>query len=290
MIVLSFDVGGTAIKSAIVNQNGEIEGYRETETPRNIANGLINLAHEYRGYDAVSVSTAGIVDSQNGTVVYSSDALGYKDNETVAAAMKSALGVPVYIENDVNCAAIGEHAFGAAKGLENFVCMTFGTSIGGAIFINGGLYNGRRNMAGEIGHIITHAGGRSCPCGGSGCYSEYASVSALVREAQKIDPKLSNGRIICENIDHPKVKNIIESWADEVSMGVAAVIHIFDPEAVILGGGIMNDSIIFDIIRGRLNAFLMPSYRGERLRQAATGNRAGLLGAAAIAFGKGEWA
>lgn len=284
MRVLALDVGGTAIKSAIVDEMGELYDVRETPTAKVIWEGITQIAKSYSCFDAIGISTAGIVDHHRGIVTFSSAALGYRDNEPLADEVREAIGVPVFVDNDVNCASMGEAAFGAGRGCDNFVCITYGTSIGGAVYINGGLYRGANNMAGEIGHFATHAYGRPCPCGKRGCYSEYASVTALVERAMTIDAKYTDGRTIGASLSDPLLEKEVQAWADEVCVGLAAVIHIFDPEKVILGGGIMSDPVFTEMIKSRLSEHIMPSYSAVEVEAAQTGNRAGILGAAAIAF------
>lgn len=284
MKVLAIDVGGTAIKSALVDENGDISEFREMPTPSVIIEGIIKAASGYKDYSAVGISTAGIVKS--GTVVFSSAALGYRDGEPLANEVIESLGVPVIVENDVNCAALGEARFGAGRGCEDFVCLTYGTAVGGALYLNGGLYRGNGNMAGEVGHIATHAFGKKCACGGRGCYSEYASASALVAKAMEIDEKYCDGRAIAAGLTDARLVKAVLSWADEVCVGLASVIHMFDPPRVIIGGGIMNDKIFVDMIRDRLKDHIMPAYAEVEVLGAETGNRAGLLGAAALALGE----
>ena len=103
----------------------------------------------------------------------------------VKKMVETKTGIPTFVENDVNAAAIGEAKFGAAKGYSDFICLTFGTGIGGAVYLNDKLYKGAHSSAGEFGHIIVHAGGRPCTCGGEGCYEQYASAKALTQTVEK---------------------------------------------------------------------------------------------------------
>lgn len=285
MKVLAIDVGGTAIKSAIVHADGTIEDFRELATPSVIAEGILEAAKGYSDYAAVGICTAGLVDYKKGIVIFSSAALGYHDNEPLAEEIGSVVGVPVVVENDVNAAAMGEAMFGAGRGCDDFVCLTYGTSIGGALYLNGGLYRGSRNMAGEIGHVATHAFGKPCPCGKRGCYSEYASVTALVNEAKKLNPAYDSGRVIAAHMNSdPSLMEIVRAWAHEVCVGLMGVVHTFDPPRVILGGGLMSDDSIIQMIRQALPDHILDSYGSVEIVGAETGNRAGLLGAAALAM------
>ncbi len=285
MKALAIDVGGTAIKAAIVSSEGELSGFAEFPTPKDLTTGLVEIARGFSGYEVIGVSTAGLVDSAAGTVAFSS-ALEYGADAPVRAMLEAATHLPVHVENDVNCACVCEGMFGAGRDSADFVCLTYGTSIGGALFLNGGLYSGKNNLAGEIGHMVTHAFGRDCPCGQKGCYSEYASVSALVRQTSLLDESLTDGRAIMRNTDRFEVMGILDKWVDEVCVGLANVVHILNPPLVILGGGIMVEEQLVDKIKTRLPHFLMPGYRDVRVERAMKGNTAGLIGAAMLAIGE----
>ena len=131
--------------------------------------------------------------------------------------------------------------------------------------------------------MITHAGGKSCTCGGCGCYEAYASVTALVKSiADKLDMEM-NGREIFENFANTEIKNLIDSWIDEIVLGLLSLTYIFNPALIIAGGGIMNETYITDEINNRLKKLLMPSFRNVRVVKAQMGNDANKLGAAYLA-------
>lgn len=289
MNILVMDVGGTAVKHGIVSDAAIISGYgvtpsKTSDASANLYN-LLNIARSYSGYDRVSICTAGIVDSVNGVIIQESGCLPYGNGLKIREYFADKLGKPVYIENDVNCAALGEAWAGAGMGCENFVMLAYGTSIGGAIVINGGLYRGARFGGGELGHTVTHAFGEKCDCGLNGCYARYASASALIRAARAYDASIASGEEIAARMElEPGLYGAVSAWADEACVGIANAVHFLDPELVILGGGIMESERIYHTVVTRVKAFLIESYRGVKIARAEAFNRAGMLGAAYFAL------
>ena len=192
--------------------------------------------------------------------------------------------MPVAVENDVNAAALGEAICGAGRAHVDFLCLTYGTGVGGAIIQNRQVYHGSSFSAAEFGAIVTHAAERIS--GGSffdGCYERYASTTALVRMAMDYDPALDNGRKIFARLDDPNVMQILDRWVDEILLGLASLTHIFNPSCIILGGGIMVQPLILEKIRQKKERFIMPSFCHVQILPAQLGNTAGLLGAAYLA-------
>lgn len=187
--------------------------------------------------------------------------------------------VPVMVENDVNSAAMGEAAYGAGRAYDSFLCLTYGTGVGGAIVQNKSIYHGSSFSAGEFGGIVTHGTLKSNRSDVfDGCYERFASTTALVSSAQRLDSSLSNGRAIFERISDPSVKNVVDAWIDEILLGLSTLIHIFNPACVVLGGGVMAQPYITDELNKRLPAWIMPSFSHVKLLPATLGNSAGLLG------------
>jgi glucokinase-like ROK family protein len=284
MKIVTLDIGGTSIKAGEVT-DGVLNSFIEYDT--NAKNGgkyvikrVIDIISEYKGFDAIGISTAGQVDSQQGIIRFANENIPEYTGMQVKKILQERFHVPVAVENDVNSAAIGEAQFGAGTDWKDFICLTYGTGIGGAIIIDKKIYSGSTFAAAEFGHIVTHAGGRACNCGLNGCYEQYASTGALVRAAEKLDPELSNGRKIFERINEQQTRKVVDEWINEILFGLASIIHIFNPTNIVLGGGIMNESYIIERVKSSLNRFVMPSYTNVKLCQAMLGNRAGLLGAA----------
>ncbi len=275
------DIGGTSIKSAVYEEGG-LTGF--AETPSQAHQGAEALLRQAQGLlaamgalDGAGVSTRGQVNTQTGRILYDLDSVipGYSGTEA-GAILEERLGIPVALENDVNCAAMAEAAFGAARNAPDFLCLTYGTCVGGAIVQNGRVFHGANYSAGEFGMMVLKAGA------GYVTYEEIASTTALCAAAQCIDPSLTNGREVTAAMGRPEIHRAVEGWAGDVAAGLVSLIHIFNPSLVVLGGGIMEQDAIVSLIRERVMGQIAPGFGCARLLPARFGNRAGLMGAAAV--------
>ena len=287
MRILAFDIGGTFIKYALCNDNFELT--EKNKLPTNAKQGgqviiqrIIDIIESYENIDRVAISTAGQVDSEHGVVVYSTDNIPYYTGMMVKSLIENKTGIPTFVENDVNAAALGEAHFGAAKGESDFICLTLGTGVGGAIFLNNKLYKGSASAAGEIGHMVIHAGGRQCTCGGEGCFECYASANALIKAVNKIsDEPLDAFQIFQkENMQRPEIRSEIDKWIDEIIIGLMNLIYIFNPPLIVIGGGIMNEDYIIELIDRKIYSRLMKSFKNVRIERSQKGNDSALLGVA----------
>ncbi len=283
MKALVFDIGGTSIKYGRC-ENGILTDVNETPTDaslggRHIMDVITGLIKNETDYDAIGVSTAGQVNAETGSIIYANSNIpGYTGTE-IKKELTGLFDVPVMVENDVNSAAMGEASYGAGKDYDSFLCLTYGTGVGGAIIQNGALFHGSSFSAGEFGGIVTHG---TVKLSGAdvfdGCYERFASTTALVHSAQKLDASLSNGRLIFERLAKPSVKKLVDDWIDEILLGLSTIIHIFNPPCIVLGGGIMVQPYITEEITRRLPAQIMPSFAHVKILPAQLGNSAGLLG------------
>ncbi len=287
MRILTFDIGGTNIKYGICNEKFLLSDVHSVPTEASkggqyIINKVLDIIETYDNIDRIAISTAGQVDSESGIVVYATDNIPYYTGMMVKKMIETKTGIPTFVENDVNSAALGEANFGAAKGFTDFICLTFGTGIGGAIFLNGKLYKGGHSSAGEFGHLITHAGGKSCTCGGEGCYEQYASAKALSQAVEKVAGKPLNGFQIFskENFENSEIRHAVDIWIDEIILGLKSLIYVFDPQLIVLGGGIMNEKYIIELIDRKIYKELMENFKSVKIVNSQLGNDAGLLGAA----------
>ena len=287
MRILAFDIGGTFIKYALCNDNFELTEKNKIPTNANqggqvIIQRIIDIIESYENIDRVAISTAGQVDSEHGVVVYSTDNIPYYTGMMVKSLIENKTGIPTCVENDVNAAALGEAHFGAAKGESDFICLTLGTGVGGAIFLNNKLYKGSASAAGEIGHMVIHAGGRQCTCGGEGCFECYASANALIKAVNKIsDEPLDAFQIFQkENMQRPEIRSEIDKWIDEIIIGLMNLIYIFNPPLIVIGGGIMNEDYIIELIDRKIYSRLMKSFKNVRIERSQKGNDSALLGVA----------
>ena len=286
MDIAVIDIGGTSIKYGLYT-DGVISNVRETPTEakkggEHIVNKLIELLGTYEHFDRIGISTAGQVNSDTGSIIYANPNIPNYTGTKIKERLQEHYNVPIAVLNDVNAAAIGECSFGVGRKLKDksFLCLTYGTGIGGAIVENGKIYNGSGYSAAEFGAILTHSSERDAEKDiMSGCYERYASTTALVRYAKEIYPEIQNGRDIFAKRDDEKMREVIDRWTDEIVYGLVTLTHIFNPSAIVLGGGVMGQSFLVDIIDKKLRQNIMSSFAGVELFAAESGNNAGMLGA-----------
>lgn len=282
MRVVGVDIGGTNVQVGLFDEMGEV--YRVLEYETNQARGgqymikqLIEQITILGPVDAIGVSVAGQVERDSGILI---DAVNISNTNQlpIKAILQHHFHVPVIIENDVNAAALGELHFG--KKLEDFLYVSYGTGIGAAIIRQRTLFTGKDGFAGEVGHMVTHAGGRLCKCGLMGCYEMYGSTRALVHEAKKLSPAYTNGKSIftAYHKGNEQIKSIVFQWIDDLVVGLISLVHIFNPTTLVVGGSVMQQGMLADMIEQRLNAQLIPSFRPVPVFATNLGNKSGMLG------------
>lgn len=302
---LAVDIGGTAVKIGLVDQEGNFlhtveypVAFDDYETP--ILDTVIAscgiFMEEFDEDDvpllAIGVSATGSINTVKGTVDGSAGQVKNWKGSRIKERMEERFPVPVYVLNDANAAALGEVWLGAAKGKRNVVAVTIGTGVGGGIIVNSQLLLGESGFAGEIGHITILYGGRECPCGNTGCLEEYASMTALVRQVRQeieagrlegIPAKEVNGRRIFQEIrnGNKEMERITDQWIDVVAAGITGFVHIFNPETVIIGGGVSSQQELFiDKVRQRAFARMHPEFAPNlEIVAAKLANNAGMAGA-----------
>lgn len=291
MKILIFDIGGTNIRYGICDENFNLSGRHTIKTEAHnggqcIINRIIDIIDTYDGVDRIAVCTVGQVDSENGIVLSSTCNIPYYTGMMVKKIIENKTGIPTFVENDVNAAAMGEAKFGAAKGKSDFLCLTYGTGIGGAIYLNDTLYKGNSSSAGDFGHMIIHAGGKECACGSRGCYECYASTKALVDAVNKVSAEPLNAIRIFhkENFSKPEIRGEVDTWIDEMILGLINLIYIFNPPLIVLGGGVMNEDYIIDLIDRKIYKLLMENFKNVNIVRSKIGNDATLLGVAYEAY------
>lgn len=294
MNILVFDIGGTAVKYGLCCDD-KLLWHKESPTNaklggRYVLDRVIEIAKGIEEpFSAIGISTAGQVDHKEGRIIYANENIpGYTGME-IRKELEEMFRVPVAVENDVNSAAIGEAAFGAGREEGDFLCLTYGTGIGGAIVIDKEIYHGSSSSAAEFGAIVTHAEEKlkgKDPF--DGCYEAYASTTALVKMASAYDAGLTDGRKIFARADEAAIENIVKAWVDEILLGLSTLIHIFNPSCIVLGGGVMTNDMVTELINGNLHRFIMPSYSHVRIVKAELGNTAGLMGAGFLAKRQAE--
>lgn len=289
MRIAVVDIGGTNIKAGIW-ENEVITELREIPTEarlggEHVVSAVKELLHGFERLDAIGISTAGQVDAKRGVILYANENIPGYTGTPLKEILEAEFGVPVAVQNDVNAAAIGEAYYGAGRDSEDFLCLTYGTGVGGAIVLNGKVYTGSSFSAGEFGAIVIHPEERDVKRDMfSGCYERYASTTALVSKVKEQFPALCNGRLIFEELGRPKVREIVDAWIDEVVYGLVTLTHIFNPQLVILGGGVMEQPYVIEQVRKKLKESIMESFCSVRVESAELGNRAGMLGASCEAL------
>lgn len=291
MKIIALDIGGTAIKYAYFDGDDLIfDDVRPSEALlggnkvlENIISIVTEIGNQY-SYDTIGISTAGQVDSTTGTIIYANENIPNYTGMELKKILEDKFKVPVSVENDVNAAAIGEAIYGAGKGESDFLCLTYGTGIGGAIFLNHKLYKGDQGVAAEMGHMMIHPGGLPCGCGSYGCYEQYASTTALIRTAKAHNPEFYNGKTIFSAFDRENkdARRLIDQWVKEISYGLINLIYIFNPSLIVLGGGIMTQPYIISKLNEIIKESTMPSFHGVKISLASLGNLAGVYGMKAI--------
>jgi predicted NBD/HSP70 family sugar kinase len=291
MHVAVVDIGGTAIKTGLFD--GSTLTFTQ-EVPSRAKEGadplmeqVVSLIRELPGmFERIGISTAGQVDSSNGIIRYANENIPGYTGFPLRDFIEQKFSVSVAIENDVNAAAIGEAKYGAGKDSADrtFLCLTYGTGIGGAIVLDGDIYHGSTFSAGEFGAIITHGGEHDSKDQWSGCYEKYASTTALIDRFRTIYPHLDNGKKIFSELENEIVKKEVDLWIDEIVIGLSSLTHIFNPSMIIIGGGIMKETYLCERIKAKLLYNIMPSFRNVKIRKSSLGNHAGLYGAGWLAL------
>ena len=294
---IGIDVGGTYIKMAVVNDAGEVSMHRELPVAKDperrsvmeimmqgIEDLLSDTGLEAKDFRGIGVSAAGCIDSFKGSVAENGGNVPGWSRTEVTGPLEERFGIRAALANDGNCAVLGEAWTGAVKGCDDVICVTLGTGIGGGIISGGRLVEGRHGYAGEIGHFPTHAdAGSKYPGDRSSHFETYASTSALVRAAAKVEPAWESGRnlFMSANAGDERALSVIDEWMDEVAYGLAGFIHTFDPQTILIGGGVsVQEDLLIKPLREKVVKIIEPDFAdGLEIRAAALGNDAGLVGA-----------
>jgi glucokinase len=308
---IGLDVGGTKVAGLLVDEDGEVLARGSSGTPATDAQAImatiVQVAGELRGSGqpvAIGIGAAGMVDFAAGTMRWAPN-LAWSELP-IRDLVSEQIDLPCIVENDANAAAWGEYRFGAASGYRHVLMVTVGTGIGGGIVADGALYRGAHGFAGEIGHVIVEPGGPECGCGNRGCWEQVASGHALDRlgrlavetRPESLIARLAagpevTGRDVAEAAKQGDslATSIFAQVGQRLGEGIAGLVNILDPEAVLVGGGVaeVGDVLMAPARSAYMASVEAPDHRPEvPLLQAALGNDAGAIGAAALALELGE--
>ncbi len=314
-LALGIDLGGTKIVTSVVEAGGRMlsRDYSVTPAARGreaVIQAIIESARrtlQEAGISsseltAVGIGAPGLSNPGSGVLYTSPNLPGWQD-VPLRDIIARELGSKAYLTNDANAAAIGEFYYGAGKGASNFVYITVSTGIGGGIIINGELYTGPTGTAGEVGHMVIDDNGPLCKCGNRGCWETLASGRALAAEARRLIKKgttstileLAGGAIDKVNAEaihraalagDKLASQLIARAAYYLGVGLANLINIFNPEVIVIGGGLANigDRLLLPAYQEAGRRAFKQSYQAVRFARAELGQNSGVIGAAAYAL------
>jgi len=311
--ILGVDLGGTKIAAALATTQGEIVARGRSPTlaqdgPDAIIESICATINEVLSAKAlepsrllgIGIAAAGIIDSANGKVIFSPNLPGWHEIP-LRDAIEQQFGVPAYLGNDANLAALGEWHFGVGEKVANLIYVTVSTGIGGGIIADGKLYTGACGTAGEIGHMTIDVNGPRCRCGNIGCWEALASGTALAREAVMRTTEGARTSIIelvggdVSKID-AKIVGLAARQGDELAqelvshlgyyfgVGLANLVNIFNPELILIGGGVakIGDLLLQPAIKVVKERAFSTSANAVEIKPAILGDDSGIMGAAAF--------
>lgn len=314
---IGIDLGGTAIKGAVIDEKGICGGVARVPTEareggRRVMENILSLVGRLidenggsaEAFAGVGIGTPGFVDA-DGTILNGGANMPEWTGTRVYEPVAERFGLKAAAANDVTSVALAELMFGAGRGIQNMVCFALGTGVGGGIVTNGRLYKGSHGMAGEIGHIVVETDGEPCPCGQRGCVERYASATGIVRMAVEAvtlgigwttelsdivreKPGELTSKLIYEYVakgDELALK-VHEAACDMLGRAVGIMINTFTPDRVVIGGGVtMAGNVVIETVKKYAARHCWPDiFKYCEIVRAEAGEDAGVLGAGALAL------
>jgi len=313
-LFIGIDLGGTKISTALVNGSGEIlaRAYRRTlaeEGEDAVIERMVQAAHHVMKdvcsldeIRAIGIGAPGPLDVDAGVLTAPPNLPGWR-RVPLKKLIEDHLGVVAFLENDANAAALAEYHFGAGKGVRNMIYVTVSTGIGGGLILDGELYGGSDGAAGEVGHMTILPHGPLCGCGNRGHLEALASGTAIAREARELiakgvptlvselvsgDLDLVSAKVVAQAAQRGdlEAKRIIAQAMDYLGIGMANLANIFNPDLIVLGGGLTNlGDELFVPVRRMVKRIAFPIVASSlRIVPAALGADVGVVGAAVVAI------
>jgi len=313
--VVGVDLGGTTVKIAFLTMAGDLidnweiptdnseEGKNITkDIAKSIEEKLNKWNHSKENVAGVGMGAPGPFDYRTG-IIFNTVNLGWPDNFPLKDRLEAELGLPVIIDNDANCAALGEMWKGAGAGSKDLVCVTLGTGVGGGVIVNGNIVQGVKGAAGEIGHLTAVVeNGAPCNCGKTGCLETIASATGIVRvakafltdakEASELQATLNEqGSFTAKDVfdaarNGDKIAaDVIAYIAQHLGLALANIANTLNPEKIVLGGGVSKaGDVLLKPVEAYFKAYSFKSVAQSTILDVATlGNAAGVIGAAWLA-------
>ena len=307
---VGIDLGGTNIKAGVVTDEGKLLNKVTVKTNADrpmediihdmgklAADAIKDAGLEVKDIEAIGIGSPGTPDNDEGLLVYSNNL------PFVMAPMRKlireVIDLPVYIDNDANCAAMAEAVAGAAKGAKDSVTITLGTGVGAGVIVEGKIYSGFNQAGSEFGHTVLVSGGIDCPCGRKGCFEQYASASALARMTREVAEKNLDSLLnkvyeqqgewnaqiafIAMKEGDETAKEVVDTYTSYLADGLANAINAFMPEVLVVGGGVCNegDPLLIPMREKTMSRpYFGPGVKKTRIELAQMGNDAGIVGAA----------
>jgi len=307
--IVGIDLGGTMVKIGLVSKERGILKKDEIETKvelgfSNVVERICQKIKEITKNEdvkAIGIGSPGSIDHNKGIIKFSPNFPDW-NNVPLKGEVEKHFSLPVFIENDANSAALGEKWFGKGRNKDHIIVLTLGTGIGGGVITHGKLLTGHNRIGAELGHVIVDPRGPVCGCGNYGCLEALASATALIRFANEGRKRFPESKIFelekergvlgareifdAYRLNDRLASRIFDTFVEAMSVGITSIIHIFNPQVVILGGGMSKSADLFiPKIREKVEMRVIPSFLGTfEIVKSQLGNDAGILGAAATAL------
>jgi len=284
---LGIDLGGTKTEAILLDEHLEVIQRKRVPTPQNdysqILNTIISLSVDLlknlEDY-SIGICSPGAISKKTGLIKNSNTQCLI--GKPLKEDLEKKLGQKISMENDANCFAMAESTLGVAKGFDVVFGIIMGTGVGGGIVINGKIYQGRTNIAGEWGHHTLHPNENNCYCGKNGCVETYISGPALEKRWKELTGKSQNIPEILKNLEDSKVKQWKDEFLENFGFGLANVIDILDPDVIVLGGGLSNIDFLYTEGKDSVYQKVFSDLVDTPIIKNKLGDSAGVFGAALL--------
>lgn len=312
--IIGIDLGGTTAKFAILNQQGEAQAKWSIKT--DISKGGANIVPDIiesikqqlelsqlstEDFMGIGMGSPGTVNRADGTVIGAYN-LNWKTLQPIRQQIEAAFGLPFFIDNDANVAALGEQWVGAGNNEPDVAFITLGTGVGGGLVSDGNLLHGAMDAAGEIGHLTIETNGYACTCGKKGCLEQYTSATGIVRmardmavtfenESSQLKRQIKSGQVVDAKMvfdlakkDDELAIKVVDRAAVYLGIALGNVANLLNPSTIVLGGGVSKaGQFLADKVTNEIQPFLFPTIREvTKIKIAELGNDAGVIGAASL--------